>query len=1051
MLDKALQEGHCRRAIGLLLYGLAWTILESGIAIYAETLPPAASNLPTQAPTLPKQISQESAKKIKPGFVTLTLNQGASEDTEIIQWPDGGFSVPVKTFLRFFDIEAQQSDTDQRLLFLDAVTRKTVEIDWGLQRIKVNDEPVSTGEHPIVRSTEGLLVPDDIYIDQTVLAKLLEVSFTFDSDATTLHLTAKRKLKASGSANADNDSKETPDYNTQIIRNPEIKRALIEKIYIHNTSTYNYQNAQQPTGAGNRIQNQYVAALIDSPSLGFSGSVLGQDYHFKPSFIRYNGKTNFQDVDWSIEHGFKRNALSLGSTDAGLSSLVSPTLRIWGLKLASRNASAPYLSPQSAYEFTGRTTPGNQVSLHINNRTVEASVDADGVYEFDPVYLQPNTINQISISEKDSQNHEKLLLEKTIAAFPNLLPKGETGYSAFLGRTPLQFYPILPDQKTPFLMPQSEKWLTGARLFYGLSHRLTVGVSATADHIFGKPKSYFSFLNPLYADLTGYNSYQRDPNYLNGGNLGLTLRYQLRDRWSLGLDGGLSQFNLKRGSLLDIPTSNSGKAFQVHLERQGSAATVFLDAFRYDPYYYTPATVLYGNTLYDRQGLGTGINGTLQKYLPIDYSVKYSRFKSNLEQLIPGGFINTNQWSGNITGRLNASTNLGVSFNWLKGANREREFMQRSLDVALSTQSLPWKIGGELRLSHYQTNNLFYPSSVLGSASSNAEYTNNSITTLLDIPLQKSRLNHIKLGNRISTFVDYGYLQGFFQYRQLFCEPFFQKSYGEKLQSQDRLGLKLGYQFRNGTRFSVSYFKNMSSFGNVQGSGPLSKVNSDQFYVDFTDVLGLLGNRPRLLGPNAETDSMITGQVFADYQANGKRDKTEPGVRNIQLLVDKQKLVTTDQHGLFVVAGLSSGYHTLEILPDKLPLSLSSENPIYKIKTQIGKAHRLNLALVPEGGALRGQVLLVNIDNQSIDPKGLILVLTTAEGRTINYTAVDESGRYKFSNVPPGKYQIDLEQKIKTSGRYKVLETLNNLILIQPQNYEEVNELKNLNLKLLAL
>jgi hypothetical protein len=206
-----------------------------------------------------------------------------------------------------------------------------------------------------------------------------------------------------------------------------------------------------------------------------------------------------------------------------------------------------------------------------------------------------------------------------------------------------------------------------------------------------------------------------------------------------------------------------------------------------------------------------------------------------------------------------------------------------------------------------------------------------------------------------------------------------------------------------------------------------------------------------MLGPNADTDAILTGTVFVDYLANGKLDKAEPGVGNLKLMVDKQKLAMTDQKGHYAVTGLTPGYHILEVLPDNLPLTLSADSLIYKIKVTGGKTHRVNVCLASEGGTISGQIHLSNISNQPIAPKGMILVLTNPKGDIINYTAVDADGRYKFSNIAAGSYHIDLEPKLKASGRYKILEEPGTATLAIPKHYDETTALDHQNFSLLAL
>lgn len=1008
--------------------------------------PPINTDNPLIQPGSPADNSPP--EEIVPDIVTLALSPSISAEMEVIQWPDGQRSLPVRAFSALFGFEVQQSDLDGRLFFVDPQTGKRVEIYWLQQRITVNEEERPTGTKPVTRSQKGFLVADDVYIEQSAFESLFNVTVTMDPGTASMTLSTSRKLKLPISDQTGTAADDTP--NIRLVKNPKISHALIDRASVHHSSNYGLQESFQPISASVRRTN--FNALTDTSTVGVSGSLLGLEYAIKPSFTRFNNKFNLQNLDWNFQKKIKGSIASLGSSEVGLSPLTSPALRVWGLKLASSNATTPFLSPSSSYEYSGKAQTGNQVSLRLNQRTVQTVTAQDDHYDLEPVYLQGQSVNEVELVETDTQNHETVLMKRKIGYFPNMLPEGETGYSAFLGRTPIQFYPVLPDQNTPMLMPQTEKWLAGGRAFYGINNRLTVGLATAADQNFGRAETYFTNLDPLAIDLTGFSSYQRDPNFFSGQNLSASLRYQLTDNWLVSTDLGVGRYNLQPGSRLPIDRSGFGKAGKVHLETQGRLFSWYIDAFHYDPEYYTPANTLYGNTLYDKRGVSSGISGSFSRRLPTQYNFNWSRYQTNLQEMIPGGIILANHWQGSLNTQLSEKNILTLGYSLIHGDNNRRELAQRNLSATFRTQSLPWRLQGEVRASHYYSNTVFLPSPEFGTNLSEFDYQNNSLDTSLDIPFDKARNQRLQVGHRWSSFVNYGSLKGSFQYKRVFLEPFIQLSYGDKPQQQNRYGLRLGYQFKSGSRLSVAYYKVSSSFqGSALGGSSNSRIETDQFYFDFSDVFGLLANRLTSLGPNAETQGIIKGTVFADSKVDGQYNPKEPGVKNIRILVDRDNVITTDRQGRYSVTTLSPGYHTLEILPETLPLTLSADNPIYKIKVSEGKTHLVNIPLLPEGGLLSGQVELVDAKGDKINPKQMILVLINEAGNDVKYTMVNEQGEYRFSNISAGHYVIDLESKLKKSGRYKTLSAPRSVDLPIPKDYESVTEITRLDFRVMRL
>ena len=122
-----------------------------------------------------------------------------------------------------------------------------------------------------------------------------------------------------------------------------------------------------------------------------------------------------------------------------------------------------------------------------------------------------------------------------------------------------------------------------------------------------------------------------------------------------------------------------------------------------------------------------------------------------------------------------------------------------------------------------------------------------------------------------------------------------------------------------------------------------------------------------------------------------------------------------------------------------------------KIKIAAGKTQYFNIPLSPEGGKLSGRIQLVNIKGEALPLDNLVLVLRNSEGKVLNYTVPDGSGKYQFGNISAGSYQVDLEAKLKASGRYQILQSPPLAAIAIPKSYEESIEVSNHNLKLLAL
>lgn len=974
----------------------------------------------------------------QPTIFSITINHQLSNDIEAIVWPDGSVSIPVKLLAQLLELFPQESESTSNIFLMDTYLKRSVEISWQTGMIRLGDQVLEMGKHPLIRIDNGFLVKKDVFVDQDLMESLFNIKLIVNPDSATIDLQTERPLKALSDSLSDTAQNTENQYFP--IPHPDILSSPIERIYLSESSNTNYQIVQQSG------DTQYIHGISNILSTGVQGWLFGDvSYYVKPSFIRFNGKTNVQSIDWLFQKEGSRFNQLVGNMNAGLSPLVAPSLPLWGLKFSTKNAVNPQISPLPYRVYDVKPHHENsRLDLVLNNRTVQ-SLNPGEEGPFEPVYLQTREPSQIQILENDGNGEPQALLTERITYFSDVLSAKESAFSAFLGRVPLQFQPILANQQSAFLMPQSEKWLAGGRFYYGVTDRLTVGISGAANRIFGRPKTFFLNPFPFSENLTGTISYQRDPNFLQGQAIGLSSRYRLANHWSLFADGGTSLYQLKPGSrLTELPRNGSGKALKTGIQYLGTTFNAEADVFHYDTDYYSLDS-LFNSYLYDREGIGSGIRGSLQRLFNTNYQLRWDGYRTNLANRIPGGIINANHWF--LSTRMNptSGTFLGLNLDWTGGENEEKQLIQRYTDITLD-KHLPKGLQAQVRLTRQLANFIFSPADNISISS---PYKNNGFETSLDIPMGTSLQNHIQIGHMTSTFVDYGFIKSAFQYKRLFAELSLQKSYGDKRQHLDNMGIRLGYQFPSGRKIGISYWilKNDIFFANTAPT----HINTHQFFFDFSDVIGLIADRFQSIGQQGSQMSSLSGKVFVDVNLNGKPDQNEPGVRDIRLLLDNTQSITTDSDGRYTAALLENGYHTLGLQTENLPILLDSKNPAYKIKLTQGRNHRFDIALLPRYGVISGHVLIQDINGATITGDQVILVLLNRQGEVLHYTSSEADGTYQFANLAPGTYIIDMEPGLKASGQYKILSSTLETEIQPSEKYDEVVHREGLNFKLLKL
>jgi hypothetical protein len=899
-------------------------------------------------------------------------------------------------------------------------------------------------KYPAQESKDGFLVEDDVFVEQGVIEKLFKLKITVSEAEASLTIASEQEVPT---GTLVGEVKEW-EAGTFVIENPEPMNQLVEKISLAMNSSTNLQETESlnvlpgtPTILRDRIMANGITA-------GVGGTIFGKSYFVRPSIIGFNNRVNVQDVDWGILSEHKYGDLKLGSQNVGLSSMVSPSLEIWGLVFANKPAQTPgkivYNPEEDPFRKTEVTTKdtSDKNLATVENGIPSSIIAMTGTEESSPPESVANAQPPPDPLNGKVTHHQSI-------TFREILPQHRWGYSAFLGRTPPQFHPISLEGKVPLFAPQSEKWLAGGKLYYGLKERLTVGVSTASDHIFGSPRTFFQFSNPLFADLQGVSSYFRDPNYFKGSTVGLSARYQLKESILLKADSAASVMTHLPGSFLKLPqNTNLGWGASIGGEYRSPMFSVSTDAYEYSPHFYTPSTV-FSDRRYDRRGLGMAVDGAFSKFTRLSYNLRGDIFQTNLGGLIPGGRILAGQVSGGLNQPLGKTANASLNFNYSRGRNEEQERVQYFVGLNLRKE-LPYDIIGNVQLSRDFTNLLAFPTQDNRIVVAKNEFVNNIVDTSLDIPVYKYGLEKLVVGHRFSTFVDYAYLQPHLVYKNVFLEPLFQHSYGKgNPQILNRYGLRVGYRFKDGAQISMAYYLNKNTF---QLDGVTNTLNTGhQFFFDFSELLGIMGNKAQLLGPGGEGSPALMVETFVDANQNGKMDSGEVSVPGISIQVDDGEPLKTDDSGKLILPSLGEGKHKLDLISDELPISLSSPYQHYIVKMKRTKNQKVQIALIHQGGVITGKITLKNLKGKMLTGEKIQMVLKNEQGKVISYTSSDKTGNYRLANIPPGKYYLDLEPTVKASGKYKLLTDPHMIEFKAPENFDTFDERRGLDFEILAL
>ncbi len=942
----------------------------------------------------------------EPTITSINLNGKLNVDLEVIQWPDGRLSLPVKYLATLLDLSPQQAYESKAVTFTDPVSSTPIRIDLERQQITQGETLFEQFAHPIITIPVGLFSQNDLYIDKELLEQFFGITLEWDTVSQSIALVTNRKIKAlirmtnetSEDDEALADGKTDPA--NQVIQ-PTPSDQVIDTISLSLDSSTFQEMQRQPVLSSPNPQISQFFNLGSTLLTEMKGHLLGMPYSVSPRWLLQNKAWGVSDIQWLIEKKTEKHLWAAGSLSPGLSPLVAPLHPIWGVQVASHNAVSPIITPNSIHQFKGEAKEKGKIVLERNGVYIKTTRPRDGKYEFDQVVLEPERLNHVRILQHRSDGSEVVLMDQLIPYFSKTLNKGEKAYTTFLGRVPYQF--ALPGMgQQGRTLPQSNKWVFGGRYFAGLSDKTTLGVSLAMDRVLGRPLT--STMNQLLleqqlVDLTGYSTYRRDPNLIQGGNIGITLQSRLSSHWSLNTDISQSYLGRLSSNLNTIIDSPLGRAGSMSLRYDSNKLQGTVKLFRYDTNFYTPNSLNAGN-LYDRQGLSVEAGGRLLGSL---LQGSWEHYLTNLNERLEDGKITVNKFTGSIYRKLNKNTEARVAFNFLSGSNLSGELGIQNLQAELH-RSLPQNM--KLRMTYTRANQeyLFNPVNPLQLAAVQSQTAlNTALQTELLIPLPK-RFGTLQLQNRSSRLLTLFGVQGNLRWRRFIFQFLAQKGVGE--QALNTFGLGIGHEWKNGKRVDVHFNFNST---NLPSLDPLVRPglrSSRSFQIQFSDTLAHVGGHWKSMGRRAESTGMLLGQAFLDLNQNGKRDAGEPGVPNIPVRIDGKELMTTNSAGEFSNTEIAIGEHPVSFDYDTLPINLTPTTTVQKAMIAAGKRTRVQLGLIVTPGSVSGKVRLKDVSGNPLKATDIIVTLLDEKGTEIKFTYTDPQGDYSIQDIAPGKYRV---------------------------------------------
>ncbi len=217
----------------------------------------------------------------------------------------------------------------------------------------------------------------------------------------------------------------------------------------------------------------------------------------------------------------------------------------------------------------------------------------------------------------------------------------------------------------------------------------------------------------------------------------------------------------------------------------------------------------------------------------------------------------------------------------------------------------------------------------------------------------------------------------------------------------DYFNAGLSYRFNRLLKFSSNYYSDLDGH--------------DDAYASLTAYYEF--NPPRHIKISRENAGMLTGQVFLDKNFDGIQQEEEQGIGGARVMIKGTRVgLNSDPNGRFTIQNLPVGVY--RIVPDlsRMPLGYIEQSESTR-PVKIGDAQITEIKIpVVRGHQLSGVVYVDENKSGKLDKGDRRLENIGLEISEELETASTAFGQFTFDFLPPGKYQISVQEDTLPAG-----------------------------------
>lgn len=726
-------------------------------------------------------------------------------------------------------------------------------------------------------------------------------------------------------------------------------------------------------------------------------------------------------LNWGEWTYLKQNSqLVLGDSRFGLGDLVLPYVTMTGVRVngilgkSAKSKSAEqadyglrksFLEPRT---YQGFAKIGSKVQLFVNDRIAQsdevtmANPNAPagmGVWTLENVGVPGGRLSEIRIVITDPSGSQTVQ-RQNIVDTPELFPAGRAAYVAAIGTN-----------RGLGTEGNTRGMIGGARLAYGLSPEMTVGIAASTYSNF--------FEKPLRSTLTpgddGYIPPEPDTRDYptSGSNAGIELTWHPITPFVLYGNMGISHINEPGQS--GISSTDSGKLLKGDFYLS-SALRMRAQLFDYGPHFFNGQSL----SLYDRKGYTLSGQWDAASRLAFEFALgRVARqFALSADSVTQAGIRHL---AVSTTAMRRTSAVLALDAVADKGGKQSN----------LTSLTLRSTLPGDVTLNAFAaTGDSLIPRN---------DYSFLTGVSIPYINIYESARMALSLDKRVSDSRQVGlsYFSTQQRKRISLVQNLSPRSAQGKV-SPIQWHTEIGRDLSDSSLFLDNLVQyTLRTMGDMR-IGLRTRFDQGKWTIMFTtdsqSLYGLYERRfMQLPQRGVEPDTgAVHGSVFMDYNCDGHREPGEPGLSGVRVTTDSRASATTDSKGYFVLPTSSKVKETKVSLDMRsVPANLSATHGAQTAFVNPCSLTEINLGVVAVS-SVSGKVIMAegssavvpakiagsatNAPDGPIPVPGVKVMIVGADGKTITDSVTAADGTFYLGDLHPGRYTIKLDPDTIPNG-----------------------------------